>query len=244
MISRSGALVWLLAAASLTARDAVPRGGFSDNRPFKIFQTSPSSYPPWLASAGVRQGQALAVINIDADGKLADCLVIAYTDPDFAREAVDAARAWEYAPAYERGQPVGTRTELMFNFEAQGMVLSVSPADLVASQMNRIVNPRITSFLAKVSDLDQPLAPINPVKPLHPGKLLQPEQLEGIVRVDFYVDQEGRPRMPVVLRASHELFARAVVDALEQWRFSPPTRAARPVVVRVVQDFVFRPASS
>jgi hypothetical protein len=53
------------------------------------------------------------------------------------------------------------------------------------------------------------------------------------VLLDFFIDETGRPRMPVVVQASDTLFAAAAVDALDQWRFTAPTRRRQPVAVHV-----------
>jgi len=49
--------------------------------------------------------------------------------------------------------------------------------------------------------------------------------------------------MPVVVESPHEVFSQAAVGALSQWRFTAPTRAGKPVTVRVRQEFIF-PGSS
>jgi len=62
---------------------------------------------------------------------------------------------------------------------------------------------------------------------------------KGSAVIDFYIDSEGHPRMPVAQKASHVEFAVAAADALMQWRFEPPTHRGRPITVRMVQEFVF-----
>lgn len=233
-----------LIVASLVALPslfAATRTGGSDTRPFKVVQTTDSIYPVWLASAGIMQGEVRALINVDADGKLADCLITGYTHPDFAREALSCLRSWEYQPARQNGSAVGMRAEMIFTFEAKGMVVSVNAIDLNTGQINRVVGHRLASSVASSHELDQPLELAKIVSPQHPGKLVEPAQPTGTAKIDFYVDEQGQPRMPVVLHASHELFARAAVQAIEQWKFSPPTRNGRPVCVHVVREFNFSP---
>jgi hypothetical protein len=41
------------------------------------------------------------------------------------------------------------------------------------------------------------------------------------------------------MKASHVEFAVAAADALMEWRFTPPTYQGRPIMVRMVQEFVF-----
>jgi TonB family protein len=235
-------LFYLILSAPILAVPAsvAAPGDFSDNRSLKIIQTTPANFPDHLAVQGIREGEVRAVLSINADGKLADCLVIAYTHPDFAREVLSSVRSWEFEPPYERGQPVHTRAEVTFSFHARGMVLSLSPADTVAMQWNGILNPRMVSYVAKSTELDRPLTVIDAVSPRHPGNLISPARPTGTVTLDFYIDAEGRPRMPVVRRASHELFAHAALEALSQWKFAPPTRGGQPAVVRVTQEFNFK----
>ena len=61
----------------------------------------------------------------------------------------------------------------------------------------------------------------------------------GTVTLDFYIDGEGRVRLPAADLGTHPSFARAAVEALDQWRFEPPTSEGRPVVVRAIQTFNF-----
>jgi hypothetical protein len=86
--------------------------------------------------------------------------------------------------------------------------------------------------------LDEPVRTIHVVPPQHPGKRVSPP-LQPFAVIDFYIDMEGRPRMPVVLRAAHESYGIAAADALMQWRFAPPTRQGRPMIVRATQLFTF-----
>lgn len=223
--------------AAVALQGAEP--GFWDSRPLKIIQTTDAIFPRQLAAQGLMEGEVRAVINVDSDGKLADCLITAYTRPEFAREVLTALRSWKYEPAHDRGEPVGIRGEIGFFFEAKGSVLSVNVDDLIASRWNQIIGNSLITLVCTARELDQPLRTVEVVKPRHPGKLVQPSQPGGTARIDFYVDDEGRVRMPVVLRASHPWYAHAAMEALSQWKFAPPTRGGRPVAVRVMQDFVF-----
>ena len=102
----------------------------------------------------------------------------------------------------------------------------------------------LTVVICPATELDRPLAATHVVQPRHPGLALRPVQPTGSVVIDFYVDATGRARMPVATRATHEAFAIAAVEALMEWQYAPPTRNGAPVVVRVVQQFNFKPNSS
>jgi hypothetical protein len=62
------------------------------------------------------------------------------------------------------------------------------------------------------------------------------------VLVDFYIDETGRPRMAAADVEGNVEVTSACLQAIEQWRFTPPTRRGRPVTIRACQRFDFRPS--
>jgi TonB family protein len=93
------------------------------------------------------------------------------------------------------------------------------------------------NLLAKATALDHGIAVERTVTPTHPGQALG--LTAGKVTLDFYVDQNGHARLPVVRSATHPAFATAAIRALDGWKFNPPRRQGRPVIVHLQQDFVF-----
>jgi protein TonB len=71
--------------------------------------------------------------------------------------------------------------------------------------------------------------------------LLRRARVEGEVLVSFEVDTLGRADMRTftVIRATHELFARSVRDAVARQRFLPAEAGTRKVRQRVEQPFTF-----
>jgi protein TonB len=210
----------------------------AENSPVRIEQTVEPQFPTALAFSPVSAGEARIVIIVDATGKLADMLVSGYTHQAFADEAVRALKQWRYSPAYERGEPIGIRMELKFDFTATGRVVSLTPMDAVDAFTHSWLPPTFVTRICSPRELDRPMMPLRTVDPGNPGK--SPASNEtGTVLVDFYVDEKGQTRMPVVLNTTHETYAQAAVWALSQWRFAAPTRRGEPVAVRVRQQFVF-----
>jgi len=215
----------------------------AQSTPLRIEQTVDAQFPHVLSLTHLTAGEARVIINIDADGRLVDWLVTGYTHKAFADEAVSVLKQWRYVAPTERGQPIGVRTELRFDFEATGRVVSlmaIETPELLLKQMG--VGPRLITQVCDLQELDRPIAPVNPVTPSYPRAPGTAAAARSVL-VDFYVDETGQPRMPVVVSSAHDVLAQAAVGALNRWRFTTPTRAGKPVSVRVRQEFIF-PANS
>jgi TonB family protein len=226
----------LLVAALL----AVTRGFAADRiTPPVIIQTSEARFPHSLSLTPVYRGTAELIINIDADGRLADLLASRYSRIEFAREAEATLRKWRYEPARRDGEPTGARFLVKFDFTARGKVATLTVFDTLESRLNLAHPGVVTDVMCASRDLDRPIKPVSTVPPRHPGQLPEADRDPTVV-IDYLIDETGRPRMPVVLEATRDGYALEAVDALSQWRFAPPTRAGRPVAVQVRQRFVFK----
>ncbi|HEX2100250.1 MAG TPA: TonB family protein, partial [Candidatus Synoicihabitans sp.] len=95
------------------------------------------------------------------------------------------------------------------------------------------------SYLAAPGELDQPMRLIRRVGPVMPAEWTHQARETARVIVDFYIDQTGRPRMPMIDESPDSLLSRAALEALLQWEFEPPRRRNLPVIVRVKQEFSF-----
>lgn len=208
----------------------------------QVIQTVDARFPDGVDTHKVVTGSAELLINVDQDGHLGDCLVVGYTQKAFADEAVRALRQWRFHPARIDGQPVGCRFRLAFTFTAKGKLVLTEATGLLDNFITGIVGLPTTRLLCAPRELDRPITALQAVAPLDPAAFTR-SPAGGRVLVDFYVDQDGRPRLPVIVSSTEELYAKAAVNALAQWRFQPPTRTGRPVAVRVQEEFVFQGGS-
>jgi len=205
--------------------------------PVRITQTVDGQFPASLAFSPITSGEVRLIANIDADGRLADVMITGYTHEAFEQEALHLLREWRYAPARVNGEAVGVRTELKMQFVSTGRVVSLNAFDSTAVLTGRNLSTPFVNRLCAPGDLDRPLEAIRVASPLHPAPGTSPDT--GATLVDFYVDEAGRIRMPVIVETTNQAYAEAAVSALDQWRFSPPTRRGEPVAVRVRQQFIF-----
>lgn len=231
-----------LALGLATLTSAQTQVSSPDMAPLKIIQTQEPVFPYSLQNTLVLSGTAKIVIDIDDKGKLIECLVTGYSRPEFADSAIAALQKWKYEPPRINGTPWGTVQEISFNYERSGVVVSM----LSFEAMNRTIDSMMQASYAfrayTLSELDSIPTPIQVVSPLSPdldksGEIHQ-------VTVEFYIDQEGRVRLPAVNKqyVSDE-YALSAMSAVRQWRFEPPLVKGRPVLVIARQQFDFLPRS-
>lgn len=222
---------------------AVPASAQDDRKPehfsLAIIQTEEARFPLALQNSPVLNGDAKVAIDVDENGRLADCLVTGYSRKEFADAAVESLRQWRYVPPKVNGQPWASVREVHFDFSRTGVVVNFTGTDAMSNRFDELTqNSRIYRTYA-LRDLDRIPTPIQVVSPVAPEG-----ELKGThtVAVEFYIDEQGQVRLPSVARAdAGSVYAASALSAVRQWRFDPPTIKGRPVLVLVTQQFKFVP---
>jgi TonB family protein len=230
-----------LGSLTLPAMTGVP-----DYVPVKVHQNVEAVYPSSLVNLGVKSGSATVAIAVDSAGKLTDYLVTAYSHPAFADSAVVALKKWTFEPAFIHGFPRNSKSDLTFRFQVAGVVVVTMTSAAFEEMLLLKLAPRTTGYSAcSLGELDRIPTPTKIVNPVYPNELARSSR-GGHVLVGFYIDEQGRVRMPSVsmetIAANEELAALAVA-AVEQWQFEPPTSKGRPVLVAAQQDIHFKPSA-
>ena len=226
----------------LNASAAVP--ATTDYVPMKVVQTDEVIYPRRASEIGVTSGEVHVSVQVDETGKLTDQLVTAYTHPLLADTVVHALKRWKYEPAWIHGQPRSATVDLTFVFENRGLVV----VDLTVSSYIQLrdVQMRPGAYryhactLRELDRIPTPTKVVQPGYPVEPAKMQQPVA----VTVLFFIDEQGRVRLPAVSRETSETsdtFAAAAVNAVSQWKFEPPLSKGMPVLVAARQEFNFKP---
>ena len=133
---------------------------------------------------------------------------------------------------------------LHFQFKREG-IIRVIPGD-VESARRMAKDRRRDAFwqrVCEVQELDAVPEAVVEVMPEPPDKLgaVLPE---GRVVVDYFIDPEGKVRMPLIVRSDDEAFSAAVLLAITEWRYEPPKKQGVPVMTRVWRQFDFKPAQT
>lgn len=209
----------------------------SQVRRLRIHQLDGLIYPIEMRSTGVRMGTVRVVLQVDSSGHLADFLIVAYTKKPFAEEVTRAVRKWKFDPEYRNGEPVDTVIQLDFDFRVDGIML-VQRTITEFPRMDQD-DSRFEYEACSVKALDHIPTPVNVVKPVY-LKEWADKGIQGNVVVDFYIDEQGKVRLPAVVGEADPQLAGVAVSAVEQWSFQPPTYHGRPVLVHVQQKFNFK----
>ena len=223
--------------------DAAAQFGPPEYEPMKADQAVLPGFPQHVLSQGVKSGQVRVAVQVDPDGRLSDFLVTAYSNPALVDGAVAAVKKWHFEPARIHGEPRSAKAEYTFNYEAEGVVLVDMSVQTIAELLRLRIAPNSLAFTAHtLGQLDRIPTPIRIVKPLYPQMLARSSR-GGRVTVEFYIDEQGRVRLPSVDRQTieaNEDLAAAAVTAVEQWQFEPPLFKGRPALTLAQQDFNFK----
>lgn len=194
--------------------------------------------PARLRMEGLRDGRVTFAVDVDAEGKLTDWLVIEASHTELIAPCAEAMQRWRFVPARYDGVRVPARTQFTLHISQTGAVVSRTTVDALNDFMERLTPRPLDYRISRADEIDRPLAVLAQVSPEY-ARDAERQGVGGRVRVYFFVDEEGRVRLPAVPAETHPYLSGVAVRAMREWRFTPPTRAGRPVAVAAVQEFDF-----
>ena len=225
------------AASGLILIAAVTCAEAADRPRLQIEQTEEPVFPRTLLAQGIDSGEVWIAITLDTDGKLTDALPNRYTARPLADEALRLLRKWTFKPVVVHGQAIPVCTEVHLSFHATGAIVTLDPVLDLNRKSTLPSSPDYERAILNATDLDALPTPLHQVQPQIP----MTAGAGGEVVIEFIIDEDGHPRMPVLVQAPNADLGNRMGDALMQWRFTPPRRNGKPVAVRVRQQFVLTP---
>lgn len=213
--------------------------GFADVRGLRIKERVDPVFPAEVTLEGLTRGTVHCIIDIDATGKVEDVLITAFTHRSFGRVVREAVRQWRFEPALLDGKPVAAQTALEFTIEGVGCVVTLDNNTYLNQRFEQLLGPTYAFHPFTLRDLDAIPVPQKTVMPFYPTEVAA--RLRGQVRVDFFIDETGRVRVPLAQPDAPAELAAAAMNAVRQWQFAPPLRRGDPVLVRASQEFHFSP---
>jgi TonB family protein len=181
-----------------------------------------------LLAAG-REGKATIRYVVDESGRVAQAVVGDASSPEFGQALLAAIEQFRYEPAVKGGRPSLALQAFSQEFRRDDAYQLVSDDDLRLLRREQ----KKPETIVRLGDLDAPLQPISQRPPRAP-LALDGNRQAGNATIEFLVDEEGRARLPRIVKASDDRFGYAAMQAIASWRFEPPTRGGRAVVVRAI----------
>jgi TonB family protein len=236
---RSLALLALACAVIVPLRAADDPAGRPAPRyvPCKISSKTSAVFPARLITSGVTHGEVQVVLEVGTDGQLTDALVAAFTHREFADEVLRVLHHSRFAPGSVDGQPIISIVNLTYKFEISG-VMAYQRIGLPGREVEKL-GAEFEYQPHGLATIDQPPSGRDLPGPIYPKKWSD-EGRVGSVTVDFYIDENGRTRMPVTVGAADEYLAAAAIAAVKDWRFETPRDRGLPVLAHAQQTFVFK----
>ncbi|WP_164976031.1 energy transducer TonB [Oleiharenicola lentus] len=194
--------------------------------------------PARLRMEGLRDGRVTFAVDVDAEGKLTDWLVLEASHADLIAPCSEAIQRWRFSPARYDGARVPVRVKFTVNLSMTGAVISRTVVDTVGDFFERVAGRPLDYRISRGNEIDRPLEALNRVSPAYASEA-QRQGVAGRVTVFFFVDERGQVRLPAVSAETHPYLSGIAVRAMREWKFTPPTREGRPVTVEASQAFVF-----
>ncbi len=233
----TGIIAGLLAGNARAAAAVKPTS--ADRKAIQIIQTSALLFPNNLLRMGIQEGKVRIAINVSAEGKLVDAMVLAYTMEPFAKAAMTALKQWEFIPTHINGEPASSISEINFEFEGgKAQILNLDATESMQRMFFWWEGKDYAYRMYTLQEIDRIPVPITIITPQYP-KALYDTDIKGDVRIEFYIDEQGNVRMPAIVQMADPELANSASDAIRQWKFEPPTQKNRPVMVKASQIFSF-----
>lgn len=197
------------------------------------------TYPSALRLSGVTQGRAIIAVSVDHEGRVKDQLVLAYTEPQFARASTEVLHDWRFVPARLDGEPVSVQFELTFDYTLEGAVITTSVNDhFLYDRFDGLGRSSLAYRPARADRLDRSPVRVGGLSPKYALAAAQ-EGVHGVVTVRFYIDEQGNVRLPSVAGAGNAYLTEQAMTAVREWKFEPVTSRGEPVLVAAQQEFNF-----
>lgn len=221
------------------AKEDVTAPSFPSNDPIIRVQ-----FPGTAFFEGVATGRATVGVMLDPTGRPSDFLLIRYTRDYFGQALLEEAKVRAYMPKRLKGLAVPGPFTFSYNFEPPKGLTNINGFEASSRRAEEVQGGAGVAYEPHwETEIDgarlEPIQVRIPVLPAHP---VRSDKRPVQVLVSFYVDEQGRVRLPDVESALAPELVASAVQALQQWAFKPPTIKAKPVLVRAMRAVTFREA--
>ena len=183
---------------------------------------------------------ATVILRIDVDGKMIDWVSLNLPHYDLVGALDEALSYAEFSPAMENGEALAMDIVVTIPVGEVGYygVFSMTPMTYIETRLSTI-NGRLNELsMCMPHELDEPLELVETGTPVA-YKDISGKRVTGSVEVEFYVDQNGRPRIIRTEQGADTFLREAAYLTVQQFRFAPPAFNGNQTIVRGRMDLQF-----
>lgn len=195
---------------------------------------------PWIHDSLYLNVNGVATIDgaflFNEEGYVDDWVPIRTNDMKLIQSINNVVKDWKIEPVTLNGEPSWSYIEFQIRFVSEGAVVSLTPLEAVISFTKSMRDD--FHLVIPFHELDAIPKPIKMETPRISTQLAKDNSGET-VKFEFFIDQEGKVRIPIVKEEynTEEIAAAIMLESLLKWEFEPPTRRGRPVITRAVIPF-------
>jgi len=210
---------------------------FSANDPFLKVQ-----FPGEAVHEGVATGRATVGVFLDAAGQPKDFLLIRCTKDYFGAALLEEAKRRTYVAKQVKGAAIPSAFTFTYAFEPPPGMNAISNFEAASRRSEDIQGGAGYAYRARnETEVDGgQLVQTRVAIPVLPRALVPQDGKPVRALVSFYVDEQGRVRLPNVESYLPPQFVTAAIAALQQWGFKPPLSKGKPVLVHTMRALTFR----
>ncbi len=158
---------------------------------------------------------------------------------NFDRAARAMIQEFEFIPASKDGKPNWGLLAMEVKFDSGNEQVPVSSSALHILRELRKKEPAIL----RANQVDKKIEPLVTRAPKFPSSLAE-AKANGEALIEFFIDEEGLVQLPRIVSATDPSFGYAGAQAISRWRFAPPTKDGKGVIVKARMPFVFSTSPS
>jgi TonB family protein len=199
-----------------------------------------STFPvyPFEALRDKTKGSTKLSFVVGPDGRVHKATILEASTPQLGQAALAMIDGWRFKPAQKKdGTPGFALVGIEHEFSPQGR--GDVPVSDEALDILRDLAKEPTAIVAQ-KDLDHPPKPVSRRPPVYPSVMEDAGQ-SGEAVIEFFIDKRGDAQLPRIVSSSAEAFGYAAAQAVATWRFEPPIKNGKPVIVRAQIQIGFSP---
>lgn len=172
------------------------------------------------------KGDAKVAVLVSANGKIRQMQIVKQSAPEFGLAALAACEYFEFEAATLQGQPTDAIITVSLEFNNDSNFVTSADRDMLRIEKK---SPEKITPAGKLDSTPKMIASRQAPFPLAAALA---NLTSGEAVVEFYIDREGKVRLPRILSSTHPSFGYMAAQTAANWRFEPPLAQGKPAITR------------